>query len=52
MIKNGTGTPAHIFLLAFLFCTVNGYMQSKWHVGNVVYIESFMNTAFCFIGWD
>lgn len=51
LIKQGTGTPAHIFLLCLLFCTVNGYMQGKWHsCNNVVYNESPMNTLFCFIG--
>ncbi|CAG9531626.1 unnamed protein product [Cercopithifilaria johnstoni] len=50
LIKGNTGTPAHIFLLAFLFCTFNGYMQAIWHSRNAVYIESLKDIVFCFIG--
>ncbi|EFO21290.2 hypothetical protein LOAG_07203 [Loa loa] len=50
LIKHGTGTPVHIFLLGLLFCTINGYVQGKWHSHNVVYNESLKNTVFCFIG--
>uniref|UniRef100_A0A915PLU0 3-oxo-5alpha-steroid 4-dehydrogenase (NADP(+)) n=1 Tax=Setaria digitata TaxID=48799 RepID=A0A915PLU0_9BILA len=49
LIKSGTGTPVHVFLLAFLFCTVNGYMQGAWHSHYVIYNKSLKNITFCFI---
>ncbi|VDK86426.1 unnamed protein product [Litomosoides sigmodontis] len=50
LMKGSTGTPAHIFLLALLFCTVNGCVQAIWHSRNAVYNESLKDSVFCCIG--
>ncbi|MCP9259685.1 3-oxo-5-alpha-steroid 4-dehydrogenase 1 [Dirofilaria immitis] len=50
LIKGNTKTPIYLVLLGFLFCTVNGYIQSIWHSHNVVYNNSLKDIVFCFIG--
>lgn len=43
LIKQGKPTPLHLFLLAFIFCSVNGYIQGSWHTrhhSNVVGFDS------------
>uniref|UniRef100_F1LAZ4 3-oxo-5alpha-steroid 4-dehydrogenase (NADP(+)) n=1 Tax=Ascaris suum TaxID=6253 RepID=F1LAZ4_ASCSU len=31
LIKGGKATPLHIFLMAAMFCTGNGFIQGAWH---------------------
>ncbi|VDN00964.1 unnamed protein product [Thelazia callipaeda] len=45
LIKSVQSTPLHIFLLSFIFCLINGYMQGAWH-SHLMYI-SVIDTLLC-----
>ncbi|VDN17371.1 unnamed protein product [Gongylonema pulchrum] len=48
LIRGSKGTPAHLFLLAFFFCTANGYIQGAWH-SNYATFEISSGNLMCYI---
>ncbi|XP_060047135.1 3-oxo-5-alpha-steroid 4-dehydrogenase 1 isoform X3 [Erinaceus europaeus] len=42
LIRGGKPTPVYVFLLAFLYCTFNGYLQGRYLTRHAVYAEDWL----------
>ncbi|XP_070332562.1 3-oxo-5-alpha-steroid 4-dehydrogenase 1 isoform X4 [Odocoileus virginianus] len=42
LIRGGKPTPLYVFLLAFVFCTYNGYLQSRYLSQYAVYADDWL----------